>query len=450
MDPGNNQVLYAATGVSQCPNGVGGLFKTTDGGASWTKAIDDEIMITVRVAPTDSNIVYAGSFGAFYKSTDGGQNFSEYSLSGQGAWGASGVFGGFPIDVTIDPNDPNILYANSYGGGVFRSTDGAQTWEVWSDGFTGAIVYDVVIPDYNGSVVLLAGRSGSFKSTDYGSTWTGLSNYVAGTPDMLAIQQHPTNSNIMIISSDASLILNYTTDGGSTFTRYQNSAPANGASSVEFSQANPNIVYATVGPTPLYPTDILTVEFSGVILYKSTDAGATFTGISCELDGVRVMELISSPTDADTLWAATLDGLYKTTDGGTSWTRNSVLGQKQLIAVDIDFSRSSPKIVVGVAYGGVYVSNDGGTTWDGPNVTGFNSGNPYVNSIEIDPEDPNIVFASDLYSGVYKSTDGGQSWSPFPDSSMTGLDNKSVIDIGLSKEVLYAGTQGGGVFRYVR
>ncbi len=454
MDPNNNQVLYAAAGLAECPNAVGGLYKTTDGGANWTEVITDDHMITVRVSSSNSNIVYAGSAGAIYRSTDGGNTFIKYTLPTVAHWGATGyVIGGFPIDMTIDPDDNDTVYINSYGGGVFKSTDGGQTWVTWSKGFTGLIVYDVYVPDYNSSTVYVASRNGPYKSTDYASTWSGIANWTeASSTEDAAITTLPSNSSAVLVGRENVVMAFRSTNGGSSFSKVLDDPDSpNGLCTIAASPANSNIVYAGLCMPPLYPVDFLAEAPTGSsVLYLSTDGGASFTKTSTEMDGVSIVKIIPHSSDSTTAWAATLDGLYKTTNSGANWTRNSALGQKQLIALDIDFSGSTPVIIVGEAYNGVHVSTDGGTSWTGPNNTGFSSGNPYIMTIAIDPESTSTVFAADLYSGIYRSTDGGSTWSAFPDSSMTGLENKSVRDIALSKDVIYVATQGAGVFRYVR
>jgi len=68
----------------------------------------------------------------------------------------------------------------------------------------------------------------------------------------------------------------------------------------------------------------------------------------------------------------------------------------------------------------------------------------------MDPGNPNTIFAGDLYSGVYQSLDQGNTWSPYPDWKMSGLTIRAVKDLAISAKVMYAATQGGGVFRFDR
>lgn len=459
MHPTNNQILFAATGNDSCSGSaindftLSGLFKTTNAGASWTRVIANDEMTTVRVSDLNPNIVYAGSYFAFYRSTDGGETFTKYDKGSATVWGPTGIIGGFPIDMTIDPDDANTIYVNSYGGGVFKSTDGGQTWRTWSDGFTGSLINDVHVPDYSSSNVLLGGRSGPFASSDYGSSWTGLMNFPANENEWWAISSHPTNSSIILLANRGqSVVFVRSTDGGGSFSAVN---IASGGDNIivgdfEFAAANPNIVYAGLSYWDFNASHYTTLNPSGTVLYKSTDAGANWTALTSGITSTSVAELITKPTDANTVYAGTSKGVYKSTDGGATWARFDSLGAKIIRSMAIDFSGTQPYILAGEADGGVWISSNDGTTWSGPNNTGLNNAMPFVSALAMDPENTNNIYLGDSYSGVYKSTDKGLTWAPFPNSSMTGLVNRCVKDIDISKDVIYVTTKGGGIFRYVR
>lgn len=97
---------------------------------------------------------------------------------------------------------------------------------------------------------------------------------------------------------------------------------------------------------------------------------------------------------------------------------------------------------------GVWISSDDGDNWSGPHNNGFNSANPYISAVIRDQNHLGTFFASDLYSGIYQSKDNGMNWSPFPDWQMSGLSFKSVADIAMNEQFIYAATTGGGIFRY--
>jgi hypothetical protein len=165
------------------------------------------------------------------------------------------------------------------------------------------------------------------------------------------------------------------------------------------------------------------------------------------VDGNNVRMLCVAPSSAAVAYAATTGGVYKTADGGVSWLQMAALGSRQIEAIAMDTANENV-LLAGKIFGGIWITQDGGSTWSGPHTTGFNSSNPYISAIGALPGDPDVWFCSDLYSGIYRSLDKGLTWSGFPDWVMSGLDVRAVTAIDLDDTVLYAATQGGGVFRY--
>lgn len=459
MHPTNPQVLFAATGNYNCsaqPEADGlkiisGLFKTTNGGGSWSCVIEGDWMTTVNFCPSNPDIVYAGSAVAFYRSPDGGTTWKRLSKPPlYREWGPPGVRSGVPIDVTVDPNDCNVLHANNYGGGVFSSTDGAKNWEVRSRGYTGAEMHAVVIAGDSGSSLYVIGRSGPFKSENYGVDWIGIATGDASYGEWYAVSVQPGNTGVILVSDEhAGMILRSTHSGESFVGVFQHPSGTtfSGFKALEFAPSNPSTVYAgfarerntITSPTSPVPT--------GPVLYKSVDGGATFAAPIPGLSGLNVIRLIVDPENADIVWAATSNGIYKTVDGGTTWNLLGALGNKYITAIAIDPNNKNT-IIVGEKDVGIRRSADGGITWPGgPYNTGFKNPNPFITALAFDPDATGIVYASDLYSGVYTSHDGSNSWSGYPDDGMTGLSVKAVTNLAVGSRVAYATTRGGGVFR---
>ncbi|MCJ7612815.1 MAG: hypothetical protein MUP19_11180, partial [Candidatus Aminicenantes bacterium] len=89
---------------------------------------------------SDPRIAYAGGQHGFYRSEDGGESWKPINGSIGKPWGPPGVVSGFPIDILVDPTNPNILFVNNYGGGNVKSADGGKSWTVASKGYTGALM----------------------------------------------------------------------------------------------------------------------------------------------------------------------------------------------------------------------------------------------------------------------------------------------------------------------
>jgi photosystem II stability/assembly factor-like uncharacterized protein len=461
MHPANPQVLFAAAGNNACSGQYtgqinGGLFRTANGGAAWRKVIADDIMTTVNFSPSQPNIVYAGSHNAFYRSADGGLTWERRTKPGGYKYGPPGISAGIPIDVVVDPDDADRLYVNNYGGGVFRSLDGAASWEVWSQGYTGAEVHDVAIPAWGAQTVFAMARNGAFRSADLGATWAGLAN----DPESLTVAEgrsvapHPANANLILISDDHQGLVLRTSDGGANWeevlrhpqTNASDPARRQGFKSLAFAPSDPAVVYAGLAKDRL---SVLTTTPAGTVIYKSTDSGRTFGSMASILDGSNVNTLIVAPADSALVYAATSSGVYRTSNGAATWSKLTGLGTKHIEALAIDL-RADGYLIAGEVFGGVWISADGGASWTGPHNSGFNSPNPYITALVLDPLRSETVFAGDFYSGAYRSLDRGKTWAAFPDWRMSGLAVRAVKDLDVNREAIYAATQGGGVFRYLR
>ncbi|MDH5589524.1 MAG: sialidase, partial [Gemmatimonadota bacterium] len=193
-EPGNANVYYIGAAS-------GGVFRSEDGGHSWEPIFDDQVAMSIgalALAPSDPNVLWAGTGEAFirsnvsigngvYRSTDGGDTWRHMGLDATGRVGR----------IVIDPRDPDVVFVAALGHlygpqeerGVYRTRDGGETWErvLFVDRNTGAV--DIVMSPGNPRVLFAAtwqmriwtwGResggpgSGLWKSTDGGDTWTRL------------------------------------------------------------------------------------------------------------------------------------------------------------------------------------------------------------------------------------------------------------------------------------
>jgi photosystem II stability/assembly factor-like uncharacterized protein len=120
-------------------------------------------------------IAYAGDDTRFYASDDGGWTWTKVAGDLSSPWGPPGIAAGFPIDILVDPDDPNTLFVNNYGGGNVKSTDGGKTWELASQGYTGAMMFDVDVVSGSPGTIYVASRGGVFEGLNGGASWSGLS-----------------------------------------------------------------------------------------------------------------------------------------------------------------------------------------------------------------------------------------------------------------------------------
>ncbi|MFB3855155.1 MAG: hypothetical protein ACE148_15215 [Vicinamibacterales bacterium] len=297
--------------------------------------------------------------------------------------------GGRVTTVTGVPSQPHTFYMGAASGGLFRTTDGGQTWTPVTDGqvplgSTGC----VAVADSNPDIIYLGTGSdgarsnvstgrGVYKTTDGGKTWTFAGLYDAGQIGALRI--HPTNPDIVWVAATGDLFkanpergIFKTTDGGKTWKKTLFISDTVGASDVELMPGNPNVVYAWMARLERKPWTIISGGTEGGF-YKSTDGGETFTKITEGLPG----ELIGKGNLAVT--AAKRDRIYA--------------------------------LVEAKPGGGLYRSDNAGQTWALVNDTPGLVQRPfYYTTIGADPTNADIVYAG--AETFYKSTDGGKTLTP--------------------------------------
>ena len=494
MHPTNPQILYAAAGSPSLFGTPGDLYKTTNGGAFWQRIYSEHSYFSVvTMSPSNPDIVYAGNDYAFYRSTDGGISWQKYNNQPEDySYGPPGISAGIPIGIVVDPDNPDIVFINSYQGGNFKSEDGGQTWINASKGYTGAdmrgLAADINYPENVYSI----GRTGPFKSTNGGNDWDGLSYGPATGPmDWFRLIKIPTSSSTLLLSDESQgRILKTTNDGNRWQVVYTHpgglgSNPDNrhGFKALVYAPSNPDIIYGgmrkTVSGGHLEP-------FYGASfgIYKSTDCGETWSEKNSGLENSNkaINVIVVHPKDPNIVYAGTLfDGIYKTTNGGDNWFRISDgLGFTDVRSMAID--PEDPEIIyAGSGDGkGIAKSTNGGLNWletnsglkivcpsylspAGRMTIGYDLTKPksffntYYSSsfipwteifdIVIDPKNHEKIYAADLNTGVCLSENGGNSWVLIDD----GLSIKTVTCLAISSngKVIYAGTSGGGVHRLV-
>jgi photosystem II stability/assembly factor-like uncharacterized protein len=416
VDPQNPGTLYGANNNA--------LFKSSDGGVTWN-AIGTGlpcrqcILWAVVIDPNNSSILYAGyddtsdASGGVYKSTDGGATWSAAGGGLPAYQVADGRYGGVQA-LAIDPKNPNTLYAANarnvaFGGGVFKSTDGALSWNPVNSGllggiFNGAFITSLTVDPRNPGTIYASGMVGLFKSTDGGASWA-----TVGTSGLRNLAVDPQKSDTLYAVSDGRGILK-STDGGTSWRAVL--ADATGWVAVTPAADGASTVYA---------------GGSSLGVWKSLDGGSSWTLANSGLIGTSVDSLAIDPQDPQTLYAGVEGGVFKSADGAASW------GAPTLMAPHVPglaIYPPNPDIVYAAAGGSLQKSLDGGQSWvqlpvgvDDFDFTG----------LALDPENPGI-----LYAGGFKSTDGGADWAKLSGFSVTAiaLDPKNPA-------TLYAGSTGG-------
>jgi photosystem II stability/assembly factor-like uncharacterized protein len=166
--------------------------------------------------------------------------------------------------LAVEEGNLNHIIAGSQTGGVWRSQDGGNTWQVLTDNLANIDVYALAIDPNNSSIYYWGSTNGTiFKSTDSGATWTLHSNLPGGTVNKILID--PTNSSKIYTSAQGGGLFK-SIDGGFTWTRIASDATT--GHDFEFKPGDPTVIYA-----------------SGTTFYKSIDGGATFSSSIPEISG---------------------------------------------------------------------------------------------------------------------------------------------------------------------
>jgi photosystem II stability/assembly factor-like uncharacterized protein len=414
IDPTNTQVIYAGTYG-------GGVFKSVNGGSSWSKintGLTNSEVYSLAIDPTNTQVIYAGAeLGGLFKSTDGGSNWNKMNI---------GLTTNTKVNsLGIDPTNTQVIYAGTYGSGVFKSTNGGTNWNKMNSGLANTSIQSLAIDPTN-TQVIYAGTycSGVFKSTDGGLNWSEINTGLTATIiKPLAID--PTNTQVIYAG----------TYGGGVF------KSANGGSS--WSEINTGLVDAFVFSLAIDPTNTRVI-YSGAGIYgifKSIDSGTSWSATG--LTNTLVTSLAIDPKDTQIIYAGTVDdGIYKSTNGGTNWAKiNNGLRIAEVNSLVID--PTNTQVIYAGTDGGLFKSTNGGSNWSEINITGLIviGGFPQVYSIAIDPNNNNTVYIG-VEFGIQKTTNGGSSWND-ADSGLTSTYVNSLAIDPMNSQIIYAGTDSG-------
>jgi photosystem II stability/assembly factor-like uncharacterized protein len=365
--PGNNNLFYAgAVG--------GGVWKSTDAGVEWENITDGKLpgpsssIGAVAVAPSDPNILYAGTGEAdirsdmipgdgVYKSTDAGKT-----------WQFAGLRDAHSISaILVDPKDPNVVYVASMGHvfapdpsrGIFKSTDGGKTWQktLFVDDNTGAICL-VMDPNHPGLMYasmwqaarmpwgLTSGGPGSgiYKTTDAGAHWTNITRN-SGLPETVL-----------------------------------------GRIGLSIAASKPDTVYT-----------IIQAKEGGV--FRSDDAGATWKHVNDEMKlrqrAFYYMTIFADPKDPNTVYVPEVDALWVSHDGAKTFTKlKTPHGDNHVVWINPDDTR----ILLEGNDGGATVSTDAGKTWS----TEHNQPTGQFYHVNLDDQFPYHIYGAQQDEGSFE------------------------------------------------
>lgn len=347
-------------------------------------------------------------------------------------WRNIGPFrGGRSATVTGVPGKPNLFYFGSTGGGVWRTTDGGNTWENISDGFFGGSIGAVAVSEWDNNVIYVGGGektvrgnvssgSGMWKSVDAGKTWTAIG--LKESRHIPRIRIHPRNPDLVyaavlgdLFKSSEERGVYRSTDGGKTWKRILFANADAGAVDLVLDPSNPRILYASTWRIRRTPYS-LESGGDGSALWKSTDGGDTWTNISANegLPGGTwgIIGVSVSPVNSNRVYALIENdkgGVYRSDDAGKTWRRmndDRNLRQRAWYYSRI-YADTQDEDIVYVMNVDYHRSKDGGKTFQA-----YNAPHGDHHDLWIAPEDNQRMIIGDD-GGAQVSFDAGDNWTTY-------------------------------------
>jgi photosystem II stability/assembly factor-like uncharacterized protein len=366
--PDDPETLYIGTAS-------GGLWKSTNGGTTWASLFDEQPVSTfgdVAIAPSNSDIVWAGTGEQQNRQSTSWGNGVYRSVDGGASWTHLGLVETRHIGrIQVHPEDPDVAYVAAQGTlwapsdsrGVYKTTDGGETWTkvLFIDAHTGVV--DMVMHPENPDVLYAAAYqrlrrtwgfngggpgSGIYKTTDGGATWTELTNGIpAGDKGRIGIDVSPVDpQTVYALVEHADSSGTYRSrDGGASWTHVND-----------------------LNPRPMYyshiaadPVDRDRVYVLSTEAYTSSDGGDTFTRLPTRPTydiGVHSdhHSMWIDPSDPHTFYLAGDAGLHITHDRGQTYRRINNIPIGQFYAIGVDSRRPYQ------VYGGMQDNH----SWMGP------------------------------------------------------------------------------------
>jgi photosystem II stability/assembly factor-like uncharacterized protein len=431
IDPTNRSVIYAGTGEYQTSSGGDGVFKSVDGGVSWTRmATAAQVGGTISRIIVDplnpQNVFLTGSAGC-YRSTNGGASWSQR-------------LGGACSDLALNPANPQIVYAGKANDGVYRSIDGGGSFtKVWpnpANSNTRRIA--LALAPSSPSTVYCAitnpssGLLGFYKTTNDGASWTQLTN----TPNFpspqawydLAVAVSPTDPNLVFcggVSPQYAIAgIIRSTDGGNSWTE-------------------------TMGDRAVHP-DIQTLSFGpdGTVwvgcdggVWRSTNNGASWINCNSNLTLAQNYALALHPTDTGRIIGGTQDNGTVQRTTSDAWAQ-IFSGDGGYTAYD---SANPLRRYVTYVYLAVYRQYNGTTTeisgaWD-------NDSRNFIAPLVMDPNNSQTLLGGT--NRVWRTTNaaGAHTWTAISGTDVSGGGTLNALAVARgASNTIYTGSTAGTVY----
>jgi len=496
VSPADHKTVYAVT-FSWCEWQrcyYARIFKSIDGGESYsdiTTGLQSNV-IMIDLPSSDPNFVVLATSDGVFRTTDGGASYEQIGLEGQ--WLTS---------IAVDKTNPSIIYVGTKENGLFKTVDGGKTWVETNNGIDSIEISSVAVAPSNSNILYVGTTNKIFRSDDggnsfrtyleichpwrlrvsqkdpnilyvvFGDVWTSGAKVESGQIKFFniinvvtSICPDPSDESRILVGTSRGIEISY--DGGDTFYRLANEEFKNNKSirCITFGSDDGKVVFAGTEGGGIYKCSyggenwgfkskgitvsrIMSVDidkanniYVGTFmggLFKSYDQGHTWLMKNPSNDEIPVWSIYSITHSQQKMFISTcIDGcaLYGSADAAENWTCLGSFGWMMSI---IKADPQNSDILYAAALG---KSVDGGITWRYIYPEGTN-GN--ISSIEILPNNSNIVFIVTMFGEIYKSNDGGESWlkidETIPSENKDNLFGVIIVD-SQNPNRIYAGLKG--------
>jgi len=428
--------IHPKSGEILLGTGYNGLRKSTDGGKTW-KEVGEGLkekasIVAIAWDPNDAENVYVSSsykerdVTSVFHSTDGGASFEDAGKD-------------LPFEeitaLVMDPTNPKLLYAGSTHSGVFKTTDGGKTWNEKDKGFESSFRKVRGLAVAGPGVVFVTSYGAVHRTMDDGKTWQRTRSGIEKGIDYEFVGARGGDKPHAVAGADDSRLVR-STDGGETWEDAPRSAPLR-----------------CIAPDPASPRAFYLCGKTGV-LYAGD--GPSWKFVSEDSAGFNALAV--NPQNPQDIFAGGYHGLQRSTNGGKKWKEwkpfEKVKGGVARPAENRDvfamaFDAKNPKtLYVATKEDGIFRSTDGGETWTIQGLTGEK-----LSAFALDPEDGQHLMVGTPDKGVKVSTDGGSTWTersgglPVDENSKKPERISGIAFAAGAPSKAYVATEGGGVYR---